>query len=212
MEISRSGLRKILARGEVAYFCHLWSEDHDEPKSPSWPELASLLEKFEDVLAEPQTLPLDRTTNHRITLLSDAQPVNVRPFRYPHYLKSEIEKLTNDMLRQGLISHSISPFSCPVLLVKKRDGRWRFYVDYRAVNVVTIRDRFPIPMMDELMDELHGAVIFSKLDLRTGYHQIRVAEGDREKTEFRTHQGHFEFTVLPFGLTNAPATFPATMN
>lgn len=159
-------------------------------------------------MAEPQSLPPDRPTNHRITLLPNAQPVNVQPYRYSHYLKNEIEKLTNEMLRQGLITHSISPFSSPVLLVKKRDGSWRFCVDYRALNAITVKDRFPIPTMDEL----HGAVVFSKLDLHASYHQIKVADGDQEKTAFRTHQGHFEFTMLPFVLSNVPTMFQATMN
>ncbi|GJV60973.1 ATP-dependent DNA helicase PIF1-like protein [Tanacetum coccineum] len=145
-------------------------------------EIEQLLEEFETIFQVPSTLPPHWCIDHRIQLFPNTKPVNVRPYRYPHYQKGEMEKLVNEMLSQGTIRISHSPFSSPVLLVKKKDGSYRFCVDYRALNEVTVKDKFPIPTADEMFDELGGAVIFTKLDLRAGYHQIRVY--DRDDHEF----------------------------
>jgi len=175
-------------------------------------ELAVLLHNYSSVFSNPSGLPPPRSHNHHIPLLKGSPPVKVKPYKYPHIHKEEIEKLVKNMLREGIIQPSSSPFSSPIILVKKKDGSWRVCNDYRALNAITIKDSFPIPIVDELIDKLYGACYFSKLDLWSGYHQLLLNHDDRHKTAFRTHQGLYEWLVMLFGLSNAPTTFQSLMN
>lgn len=164
------------------------------------------------MFSEPTELPPERNVEHQIQLKEWSQPFKMQPYRYPYLQRKEVEKMTQDMLDTGIIQYSHSPFASPVLLVKKKDGTWRFCVDYRKLNDITVKDGYPIPLIDELLDELEGAKVFTKIDLRAGYHQVRMRIEDVPKTAFVTSAGHYEFKVMPFGLTNAPATFQALMN
>jgi hypothetical protein len=176
---------------------------------------AHILREFSDVLdgiPEEQPMPPQRDIDHAIELIPGAEPPHRGYIRMSPAELTELNKQLTGLLDNGYIRPSVSPFGAPVLFAKKKDGTLRLCIDYRMLNKATIKNKYPLPRIDDLLDQLHGATIFSKIDLQSGYHQIRVKCADIQKTAFRTKYGHFEWTVMPFGLTNAPATFQTLMN
>lgn len=169
-----------------------------------------LLDGFSAVFDAPNGLPPRRSCDHKILLIPSAQLVNIRLYRYSPELKNEIEKQIA-MLQSGVIKPSTSPSASPIIMARKKDCTWRLCVDYRHLNLLTLKSMYPMPVIDELLDEISGASWFTKLDLRAGYHQIRLAPGEY-KTMFHTHNDHFEFSILAFGLTEGPYTFQSVMN
>ncbi|UYV61833.1 hypothetical protein LAZ67_1006770 [Cordylochernes scorpioides] len=171
-------------------------------------ELKQVLERYGDLFSS--RLGRTNLAKHRIDT-EDAKPIKHKPYRVSAKERDIIKEQIDEMLTEGIIRPSSSPWSFPVILVKKRDGKYRFCVDYRKLNNVTVKDVYPIPRIDEVMDTLQGSTHFSAIDLRSGYWQVEVEERDKEKTAFTTAHGLYEFNVMPFGLCNAPATFERNM-
>jgi hypothetical protein len=169
--------------------------------------------EFPDVFPEDVSeLPPEREVEFTIDLIPGTSPVSMAPYRMSASELSELKKQLEELIEKKFIRPSVSPWGAPVLLVKKKDGSMRLCIDYRQLNKVTIKNKYPLPRIDDLMDQLVGAKVFSKIDLRSGYHQIRVKAEDISKTAFRTRYGHYEYSVMPFGVTNAPGVFMEYMN
>jgi hypothetical protein len=213
--VTAKGMEAVMRQDDIAWIAEFRiSVQKPKGREPNFPrEIKALLKKHQKVFGDISPgRPPDRGFEHAIELEEGTGAVITTSYRHPKAYKDEIERTIRELLAMGHIRPSSSPFASSVVLVKKKDGTLRMCIDYRALNKRTIKNRYPIPQIDELMDELKGAKYFSKIDLRSGYHQIRMREGDEYKTAFRCHYGHYKFLVMPFGLTNAPATFQSCMN
>ena len=173
------------------------------------PEIAKVLENYKDVFEEPTGLPPKRDCDHAINLEPGAPVINQRCYRMPPHQKNAMEQIIKDLIQKGIIRLSRSPYSSPAILDKKKDLTWRLCVDYRHLNAVTIKNLYPLPVIEELLDELAGSRLFTSLDLRAGYHQIRMRPEDEHKTAFKMQHGHFEFKVMPYGVMGGHLHFKA---
>src|SRR6185312_14618725 len=177
------------------------------------PEEVLVVREFADVFPdELPGMPLERNVEFTIDLVPGTKPIANNAYRLAAPELAELKKQLEELQQKGFIRPIASPWGAPVLFVKKKDGSMRVCVDYRDLNAVTIKNKYPLPRIDDLFDQLKGAKYFSKIDLRSGYHQLKIKERDIPKTTFVTRYGQFEFTVMSFGLTNAPAYFMNLMN
>jgi len=208
--VSAMKARKYLEDKECcAFLAHIVDKSVAKKSISDVPIVRDFPDVFPDDLPG---LPPTRQVQFRIDLVPGAAPVAKAPYRLAPSEMQELSNQLQELLSKGFIRPSSSPWGAPILFVKKKDGSMRMCIDYRELNKLTIKNRYPLPRIDDLFDQLQGASFFSKIDLRSGYHQLRVHDDDIPKTAFRTRYGHYEFLVMPFGLTNAPAVFMDLMN
>jgi hypothetical protein len=210
--ISSHCMEKLLKKGHSGIIAQLHSI-HVVETTFVHPNLQSILSSHQVVFTTPKELPPSRGVHdHSIPLILGSFPPNVRPYSHPFAQKNEIEKIVHALLEVGVIHPSTSPYSSLVVMVLKKEGTCCMCPDFRALNILTIKDKFYIPIINDLLGELSGAQYFTRLDIRFGYHQNCMKDEDIPKTIFCTHEGHYEFLVMPFGLCNAPSTFQSLMN
>ena len=172
-----------------------------------------VVREFSDVFPEDLPgIPPDREIDFQIELASGIEPISKAPYRMAPLELKEFKAQMEELMSKGFFRPSTSPWGALILFVKKKDGSLRLCIDYRELNKVTIRNQYPLPRIDDLFDQLQGARVFSKIDLRSGYHQLKIRSEDVPKTAFKIRYGHYEFLVMPFGLTNAPSVFMDLMN
>jgi hypothetical protein len=210
--ISASQLNHLLSLDEVWCLLELQHISDDDNTQTIQVDIQNLITEFASLFDKPTGLPLARSHCHSIPLVPGATSFRLRPYRYNPAQKDEIERQVKELLQNGMIQPSSSPFASPVILARKKTGDWRLCVDYRRLNALTVKNKYPLPIIDELLDELQGAMWFTSLDLSSGYHQIQMEPLDIPKTAFQTHNGHYEYRVMPYGVTGGPATFQLTMN
>ena len=201
--------KKLLRQGCQAYLAHVIDTKKQSPKIEEIPVVNKYIDVFPEELPG---LPPDREIEFTIDLVPGTAPISKAPYRMAPTEMKELATQLQELLEKGVIRPSVSPWGAPVLFVKKKDGSMRLCIDYRELNKMTIKNKYPLPRIDDLFDQLKGAAHFSKIDLRSGYHQLKIKPEDVPKTAFRTRYGHYEFLVMPFGLTNAPAAFMDLMN
>ncbi|GJV72807.1 putative reverse transcriptase domain-containing protein [Tanacetum coccineum] len=201
--------QKYIEKGCELFLAQVTEQESKEKRLEDVPVIRDFPEVFPDEL--PGLLP-PRQVEFRIDLIPGAAPVARAPYRLAPSEMKELSKQLQELSEKGFIRPSSSPWGAPVLFVKKKDGSFRMCIDYRELNKLTIKNRYPLPRIDDLFDQLQGSSVYSKIDLRSGYHQLRIREEDIPITAFRTRYGHYEFQVMPFGLTNAPAVFMDLMN